>query len=461
MNTDKNNMTPGEIVAELDKFIIGQHDAKRAVAIAIRNRRRRQQLSEEIRNEVAPKNIIMAGPTGVGKTEIARRLAKMVGAPFVKVEATKFTEIGYVGKDVESMVRDLIERAISMVREEMSVIHQEKASVAAEQAIIDRLLPAPVPTVGSTAQEIAGIEERYEKNRAKLLDQLRNNELEDREIEIPYDKKGQSPVSIFSNISMDQFEPQLQDILDQLTPTSKSYKKVKVSVARNIIKNQEMEKLIDKDKMIEQAMERAEQSGIIFLDEIDKLCSGNNYGGEVSRQGVQRDLLPLVEGCSVNTKYGMVKTDHILFIAAGAFSMNKPSDLMPELQGRFPIRVKLKDLSQEEFARILTEPKNSLTQQQIALLATEGVELTFTDCAIEQMARKAFEINSNQQNIGARRLYAVMEKVLEEISFNAPDNCQPEYTIDAEFVKARLKDASDDEDLNIFGFAAAVNKDKN
>lgn len=461
MNTDKNNMTPGEIVAELDKFIIGQHDAKRAVAIAIRNRRRRQQLSEEIRNEVAPKNIIMAGPTGVGKTEIARRLAKMVGAPFVKVEATKFTEIGYVGKDVESMVRDLIERAISMVREEMSVIHQEKASAAAEQAIIDRLLPAPVPTVGSTAEEIAGIEERYEKNRAKLLNQLRSNELEDREIEIPYDKKGQSPVSIFSNISMDQFEPQLQDILDQLTPSSKSYKKVKVSVARNIIKNQEMEKLIDKDKMIEQAMERAEQSGIIFLDEIDKLCSGNNYGGEVSRQGVQRDLLPMVEGCSVNTKYGMVTTDHILFIAAGAFSMNKPSDLMPELQGRFPIRVKLKDLTQEEFARILTEPRNSLTQQQVALLATEGVKLTFTDCAIEQMARKAFEINSNQQNIGARRLYAVMEKVLEEISFNAPDNCQPEYLIDAEFVKARLKDASDDEDLNIFGFAAAVNKDKN
>ncbi|MBN2063753.1 MAG: ATP-dependent protease ATPase subunit HslU [Sedimentisphaerales bacterium] len=454
-------MTPGEIVAELDKFIIGQHDAKRAVAIAIRNRRRRQQLSEEIRNEVAPKNIIMAGPTGVGKTEIARRLAKMVGAPFVKVEATKFTEIGYVGKDVESMVRDLIERAISMVREEMSVIHQEKASAAAEQAIIDRLLPAPVPTVGSTAEEIAGIEERYEKNRAKLLNQLRSNELEDREIEIPYDKKGQSPVSIFSNISMDQFEPQLQDILDQLTPSSKSYKKVKVSVARNIIKNQEMEKLIDKDKMIEQAMERAEQSGIIFLDEIDKLCSGNNYGGEVSRQGVQRDLLPMVEGCSVNTKYGMVTTDHILFIAAGAFSMNKPSDLMPELQGRFPIRVKLKDLTQEEFARILTEPRNSLTQQQVALLATEGVKLTFTDCAIEQMARKAFEINSNQQNIGARRLYAVMEKVLEEISFNAPDNCQPEYLIDAEFVKARLKDASDDEDLNIFGFAAAVNKDKN
>ena len=458
MNKDRNNLTPTEIVQELDRFIIGQHDAKRAVAIAIRNRRRRQHLAEDIRNEVAPKNIIMAGPTGVGKTEIARRLAKLVGAPFVKVEATKFTEVGYVGKDVESMVRDLVERAIRIVRDEMSIIHEEKANSAAEEEIINRLLPAPIPKPGSSAEELNEIEERYERNCGKLREQLRNGELEDREIEVPVDKKGKSPISIFSNIGMDQLEPQLQEMMDQITPTSKALKKTKVSVARNILKNQEMEKLIDKDKMLEQALERAEQTGIIFLDEIDKLCSSGHNSGEVSREGVQRDLLPLVEGCAVNTKHGMVKTDHILFIAAGAFSNNKPSDMMPELQGRFPIRVKLKDLSEEEFARILTEPKNSLTDQQVALMNTEGVELEFTEDGIKEMAKTAYEINKNQQNIGARRLYAVMEKVLDEISFNAPDNCEKKYTINKDFVSSQLKNATEDEDLNVFGFAAAVKK---
>lgn len=461
MENDKTNLTPTEIVAELDKHIIGQYDAKRAVAIAIRNRRRRQHLSDDIRNEVAPKNIIMAGPTGVGKTEIARRLAKLVGAPFVKVEATKFTEIGYVGKDVESMVRDLVERAIRLVREEMSVIHEEKASQAVEDEIIQRLLPAPIPNAGASEEERKAIDERYDRNSAKLREQLRNGELEEREIEIPVEKAGQSPISIFSNIGMDQLEPQLQEMMDQISPRTKSVKKTRVSVARNILKNQEMEKLIDKDKMIELALERAEQTGIIFLDEIDKLCSGGMQGGEVSREGVQRDLLPLVEGCAVNTKHGMVKTDHVLFIAAGAFSKNKPSDLMPELQGRFPIRVKLKDLGEEEFARILSEPTNSLTEQQVALMNTEGVELEFTGCGIKEMAKISYEINKNQQNIGARRLYAVMEKVLEEISFNAPDHCEKYYKIDKDFVKKHLKGATEDEDLNVFGFAAAVTKKDN
>ncbi len=459
MEKDTNNLTPTEIVAELDKHIIGQYDAKRAVAIAIRNRRRRQSLPEEIRNEVAPKNIVMAGPTGVGKTEIARRLAKMVGAPFVKIEATKFTEVGYVGKDVESMVRDLVERSIRLVREEMSVTHEEKADAAVENAILDKLLPAPIPVAGASAEELTTLDERYERNLAKLREQLKNGELEDREIEIPVDKKGQSPISIFSNIGMDQLEPQIQDMMDQLSPKTRSMKKTKVSVARNILRNQEMEKLIDKDKMLELALERAEQSGIIFLDEIDKLCSSSMHGGEVSREGVQRDLLPLVEGCAVNTKHGMVKTDHILFIAAGAFSKNKPSDMMPELQGRFPIRVKLKDLGEAEFARILTEPKNSLTEQQVALLKTEGVELEFTECGIKEMARIAYDINRNQQNIGARRLYAVIEKVLEEISFNAPDHCEKQYKIDKSFVKKHLKGATEDEDLNVFGFASAIKKD--
>ncbi len=455
---DRDNLTPTEIVAELDRFIIGQNDAKRAVAIAMRNRRRRQQLGEDIRNEVAPKNIIMAGPTGVGKTEIARRLAKLVKAPFVKVEATKFTEVGYVGKDVESMVRDLVERSIRIVHDEMSVVHEEKAAAAVEEIVIDKLLPVPVSPMGSSDEELAEIEERYERSRSKLREQLKNGELDDREIEITVSKKSDAPISIFSNIGMDQLEPQLQDMIDRISPPSKGYKKVKISVAKNIIKQQEMEKLIDREKMIEQAVERAEQTGIIFLDEIDKVCSSSNLGGEVSREGVQRDLLPLVEGCSVNTKHGIVKTDHILFIAAGAFSSNKPSDLMPELQGRFPIRVKLKDLGEEEFARILTEPKSSLTTQQIALLQTEGVELEFTECGIKEMAKKAFEINSNQQNIGARRLYAIMEKVLEEVSFNAPDKCENKYIVNAEFVNNQLKNATDDEDLNVFGFAAAVKK---
>ena len=453
---DKDNLTPTEIVAELDRFIIGQHDAKRAVAIAMRNRRRRQQLSDDIRNEVAPKNIIMAGPTGVGKTEIARRLAKLVKAPFVKVEATKFTEVGYVGKDVESMVRDLVERSIRIVHDEMSIIHEKKAAAAVEDIIIDKLLPVPVSSMGSSEEDLAEVEDRYERSRGKLREQLRSGEIDDREIEITVQKKSDSPVSIFSNIGMDQLEPQLQDMIDRISPPTKGQKKVKISVAKNIIKHQEMEKLIDREKMIEQAVERAEQTGIIFLDEIDKVCSSSNMGGEVSREGVQRDLLPLVEGCSVNTKHGIVKTDHILFIAAGAFSINKPSDLMPELQGRFPIRVKLKDLGEEEFARILTEPNSSLTTQQIALLKTEGVELEFTDCGIKEMARKAFEINSNQQNIGARRLYAIMEKVLEQVSYDAPDNCEKNYVINSEFVTNQLKNATDDEDLNVFGFAAGV-----
>ncbi|MBN1764989.1 MAG: ATP-dependent protease ATPase subunit HslU [Sedimentisphaerales bacterium] len=455
------HLTPTEIVRELDKYIIGQDDAKRAVAIAIRNRWRRQQLAPEIRDEVAPKNIIMVGPTGVGKTEIARRLSALVGAPFVKVEATKFTEIGYVGRDVESMVRDLLERAIQMVRAELAQLNNEKARKAAEDRILDYLLPAPVPGPVVNTDEAAENQQRYERTREKLRHQLQDGALEDREIEIEVEEKAM-PVNILSNVGFDQMEPDLQNFFDKIMPSRSARRKVTVADARKILLQQELDKLIDQDKMIQAAIKRTEQSGIVFLDEIDKVCGGESYGPDVSREGVQRDLLPMVEGTTVNSRHGMVKTDHILFIAAGAFSRNKPSDLMPELQGRFPIRVQLKDLDQEQFCRILTEPKNALTTQQIALLKTEGITLEFTDDAIRTMAEKAFEINRTQQNIGARRLYAVMEKVLEQISYDAPDKADKKYVINADYVNEHLSKATRDEDLNIFGFAAhkTLQKDK-
>jgi len=455
MDKDK-QFTPSEIVSELDKFIIGQDDAKRAVAIAIRNRWRRQQLPTEIRDEVAPKNIIMVGPTGVGKTEIARRLAALVKAPFVKVEATKFTEVGYVGRDVESIVRDLLERAIQMVRGELAELNGEKAEAAGEERLLDILLPRPLPTTSSIdTEQAAENQQRYERTREKLREQLRAGSLEDREIEITIEEKAM-PVNVFSNVGFDQMEPEIQNIFDKIMPTKQARRRVTVAEARNIIRQQELEKLIDQEKMIETAIERTEQSGIVFLDEIDKVCGGDSYGPDVSREGVQRDMLPMVEGSTVNTRHGIVKTDHVLFIAAGAFSRNKPSDLMPELQGRFPIRVQLKDLDQEQFRRILTEPRNALTKQQIALLATEGITLKFTPDGVVAMAEKAYEINRTQQNIGARRLYAVMEKVLEQISFDAPDRSQKKYRIDAEYVNEHLSKATRDEDLNIFGFAAGI-----
>ena len=347
------HLTPSEIVAELDKFIIGQDDAKRAVAIAIRNRWRRQQLKPDIRDEVAPKNIIMVGPTGVGKTEIARRLAALVKAPFSKVEATKFTEVGYVGRDVESIVRDLLERAIQMVRAELSEHNMAKAEAASEEQLLDHLLPAPnMETSVIDTEEAAQNQQRYERTRNKLREQLRAGKMEDRDIEISVEEKVM-PVNVLSNVGLDQMEPEMQNFFDKIMPSRQARRRVTVREGRVIIRQQELDKLIDQDKMIETAIWRTEQSGIVFLDELDKVCGGDSYGPEVSREGVQRDLLPMVEGTTVNTRHGMVNTDHVLFIAAGAFSRNKPSDLMPELQGRFPIRVQLQDLNQEQFSRIL------------------------------------------------------------------------------------------------------------
>ncbi len=452
--SDVKQLTPTEIVKELDRYIIGQDDAKRAVAIAIRNRWRRQQLSEEIRDEVAPKNIIMVGPTGVGKTEIARRLASLVKAPFTKIEATKFTEVGYVGRDVESIIRDLLDRAIQMVREELAEINREKAELATEERILDSLLPM-TPSTGPSidTDEAAETMDRHERTRNKLREQLREGKFEDRQIEITVDEKAM-PVNVLSNVGFDQMDPEMQNFLEKIMPSRQQRRRISIRDGRVIIQQQELEKLIDHDKMIAEAIKRTEQSGMVFLDEIDKVCGSDGHGPDVSREGVQRDLLPLVEGSAVNTRQGIVKTDHILFIAAGAFSKNKPSDLMPELQGRFPIRVQLKDLDQDQFCRILKEPQNALTKQQVAMMATEGIEIVFTDDGIESLAEKAFEINEKQQNIGARRLYAVMEKVFEQISYDAPDHADKKYVIDDNYVLEHLKDATQDEDLNIFGFAA-------
>ena len=449
------HLTPSEIVLELDKFIIGQDDAKRAVAIAIRNRWRRQQLKDDIRDEVAPKNILMMGPTGVGKTEIARRLALLVGAPFVKVEATKFTEVGYVGRDVESMVRDLVERAIQMVHDEETAVYQEQASRQAEERILDYLLPEP--PMAADPEQARTEQQRHQRTRAKLAEQLKAGGLEDRQIEISVEEKAM-PVNILSNVGMDQMEPDLQNFFEKMMPTRNSTRQVTVQEARAVLRGQELERLVDRGEMIETAVRRTEQSGIVFLDELDKICQADKYGPDVSREGVQRDLLPMVEGTTVNTRHGSVATDHILFIAAGAFSRNSPSDLMPELQGRFPIRVKLTDLDQEQFRRILTEPRNALTTQQVALMKTEGVQLKFTDDGVAQMAERAFAINKTQQNIGARRLYAVMEKVLEQVSFDAPDKAKKKYVIDAEYVNEHLSRDADEEGLNVFGFAAALSQ---
>ncbi|KPK75650.1 MAG: hypothetical protein AMJ79_10475 [Phycisphaerae bacterium SM23_30] len=448
------HLTPRQVVSELDKYIIGQDDAKRAVAIAVRNRWRRLQLEPEIREEVAPKNIIMVGPTGVGKTEIARRLAALVGAPFIKVEATKFTEVGYVGRDVESMVRDLLERAIQMVHQEESARYADMAAEAAEERILDFLLPHPTTSPTIDTQQIQESEERYERTRQKLREQLLSGILEERQIEISVEERAAS-IPIFSNVGLDQMEPEMQNFLERMMPTKMVKRRTSVREARHILRQQELDKLIDHDKMIETAIKRTEEAGIVFLDELDKICGGASFGPDVSREGVQRDLLPMVEGTTVNTRHGMVRTDHILFMAAGAFSRNRPSDLMPELQGRFPIRVKLKDLDEEQFARILIEPRNSLTKQQEALLKTEGIKIRFTEDGIKAMAAKAFQINKDQQNIGARRLYAVMEKVLEEISFEAPEGTK-KYVINADYVNEHLGKATEDEDLNIFGFAAAT-----
>ncbi len=449
------DLTPREIVAELDRDIVGQANAKRAVAIALRNRWRRQQLPEEIRSQVTPKNIMLIGPTGVGKTEIARRLAKLVGAPFVKVEATKYTEVGYYGRDVESLVRDLVEAAIQLVRAKELERVVEPARVRVDQRLLDLLLP-----VGSSGQwvdpesaEEREAAERRQRSRDKMKARLEARKLEDREVEVTLPGRAVAPVSILGAGNLDQMEMDLQGMFEKILPKGAQTRTMTVAEARPILLAQETEALIDPEKVNQQAVNLAEESGLVFLDEIDKITGDDGGGGrgpDVSRQGVQRDLLPIVEGTTVATKYGPVKTDHVLFIAAGAFHRSKPSDLMPELQGRFPIRVELKDLTRDDFARILREPRASLLRQYQALLNAEGVTLEFTPDAIDAMADLAFQVNRSTQNIGARRLHTILERVVEDLSFEAPDLKDKHVIIDVAAVRQRLEALVNDEDLSRF-----------
>jgi len=449
------DLTPRQIVAELDRDIVGQADAKRAVAIALRNRWRRQQLSEELREQVTPKNILLIGPTGVGKTEIARRLAKLVGAPFVKVEATKYTEVGYYGRDVESLVRDLVEAAVGLVRVKEREKVAEAARDRAEGRLLDLLIPAaPGPWAdgeSGTADEAA---ERRQRTRDKMKARLEAGELEDRQVEITLPGRAVAPVSILGAGNMEQMEMDLQGMFEKMVPKPPQARSVTVAEARPILIAQETEAMIEPEKVHQAAVALAEEVGIVFLDEIDKIAGDDGGGGgrgpDVSRQGVQRDLLPIVEGTTVNTKYGPVNTDHVLFIAAGAFHRSKPSDLMPELQGRFPIRVELNDLTRDDFARILREPRASLIKQYQALLATEGVTLEFTPEAIDAMADLAHQVNRSTQNIGARRLHTILERVVEDLSFEAPDRAEKHVVIDADDVRRRLESLAKDEDLSRF-----------
>ncbi|HCC68489.1 MAG TPA: HslU--HslV peptidase ATPase subunit [Nitrospiraceae bacterium] len=442
------SLTPKKIVEELDKYIIGQHKAKKAVAIALRNRWRRQRLSEELRDEVLPKNIIMIGPTGVGKTEIARRLARLAQAPFIKVEASKFTEVGYVGRDVESMIRDLTELAVNMVKAEYMEKVYEKAQGLAEERILDLLLPPPRPVRGISAIETAEEKEQYKETREKLRAQFKNGKLDNKYVDLEVREKIM-PFGIISNIGMEELEINLKEMLGSFLPEKTKRRKVKVPEALRILVQEEASKLIDMDKVIKEAIERTEQSGITFIDEIDKIASrGATYGPDVSREGVQRDLLPIVEGSTVTTKYGPVRTGHILFIAAGAFHAVKPSDLIPEMQGRFPIRVELEALGEDEFVRILQEPQNALIKQYIALLDTEGVKVIFSEDSIREIASIAAIVNEKTENIGARRLHTVLEKLLEDISFDAPERKNGELRIDAKYVKDKLSNIVKDEDLS-------------
>ena len=440
------NLTPRKIVEELDKYIIGQHKAKKAVAIAMRNRWRRQRLSPELRDEVLPKNIIMIGPTGVGKTEIARRLSKLAHAPFMKIEASKFTEVGYVGRDVESMIRDLTEISIGMVKSEHAEKVQEKAKVLAEERLLDLLLPFPKTSRGGGLEEEEREKQRETRERLKM--QLKEGKLDNRYVDIEVREKV-IPFGVVSNVGLEDLEINLKEMLGNFLPEKSKRKKVKVPEALVIIQQEEANKLIDIDKVTREAIERVEQSGIIFLDEIDKIASrGHAHGPDVSREGVQRDLLPIVEGTTVTTKYGPVKTEHILFIAAGAFHMSKPSDLIPELQGRFPIRVELDALGKEEFVRILTEPYNALIKQYTALLLTEDVSIHFTEDSIDEIAGIAARVNEKTENIGARRLHTVLEKLLEDISFEAPEKKNGELGIDRTYVSEKLNEIVKDEDLS-------------
>jgi len=440
------DLTPRKIVEELDNYIIGQNKAKKAVAIAMRNRWRRQRLSPELKDEVLPKNIIMIGPTGVGKTEIARRLSKLANAPFVKVEASKFTEVGYVGRDVESMVRDLTEISISMVKAEHIGKIQEKAKTLAEERLLDLLLPPPRTTKGAVPEEEE--REKYKDTRERLRAQLRAGKLDNRYVDIEVKEKV-VPFGVVSNVGLEELEINLKEMLGSFMPEKSKRRKVKVPEALNIIIQEEANKLIDIEKVTKEAIERAEQSGIVFVDEIDKIASrGHAHGPDISREGVQRDLLPIVEGTTVSTKHGPVKTEHVLFIAAGAFHMSKPSDLIPELQGRFPIRVELDHLGKAEFIRILTEPYNALIKQYTALLATEEVALDFTEDSIEEIADIAAYVNEKTENIGARRLHTVLEKLLEDISFEAPEKKNCKLVIDEKYVKDKLSEIVKDEDLS-------------
>jgi ATP-dependent HslUV protease ATP-binding subunit HslU len=434
------HLTPREIVAELDKYIIGQNAAKKAVAVAIRNRWRRQQLSSALRQDVSPKNIIMIGPTGVGKTEIARRLAGLTGSPFVKVEATKYTEVGYQGRDVESMVRDLLDSALVLVREEMTEQVRAEADAGVEDRILEALMPAPNFGDDESAR-------RFAETKEKMRAQLREGKLETSSLEIVVEDKP-TATSMFGQIGM-EMDVQMQSMLERMMPARRDVRRMTVAEARRYLLSQEAEKHFDKNKLTAEAIDRVEQQGIIFLDEIDKVCGAESKNGpDVSRQGVQRDLLPIVEGSTVMTKYGPVKTDHVLFIAAGAFHTNSPSDLMPELQGRFPIRVELQDLKEEDFVRILTEPQNSLIKQQIFLMATEGVKVEITPDAIDAMAEIAFSANRKHQNIGARRLHTIIERVFETIGFEAPDLKGRELRVDGRYVRDRLEKVAKNEDLS-------------
>ena len=455
-------LTPREIVRELDKYVVGQNQAKRAVAIALRNRMRRQKLPAELAEEVIPKNIIMIGPTGVGKTEIARRLAKLANSPFMKVEASKFTEVGYVGRDVESMVRDLVEIAIDMVREEKLEDVTDKAEMNAEERLLDLLLPAmPAPVPARPAvqdQQQIGFNignepllaaEPGSRTREKFRQQLREGKLDERIVELDVREKSMPAFEIITNQGVEEMDVNMKDILPNIFGQRTKKRKMKVSEAFEYLIQEEEQRLVDMDQVTRIAVERVENSGIIFLDEIDKIAGREGgHGPDVSREGVQRDILPIVEGTTVNTRYGMVRTDHILFIAAGAFHVSKPSDLIPELQGRFPIRVELQSLTVEDFIKILTEPKSSLTKQYIALLDTEGVQLEFTPEALQEVAHFAFRVNEGTENIGARRLHTIMEKVLDVISFEASDMKEKHVIVDADYVRNTLTDIVKDQDLS-------------
>ncbi|MDH5526405.1 MAG: ATP-dependent protease ATPase subunit HslU [Nitrospirota bacterium] len=436
------SLTPRQIVAELDRYVIGQQDAKRMVSIALRNRWRRRQLPDDLRDDVLPKNIILIGPTGVGKTEIARRLARLADAPFVKVEASKFTEVGYVGRDVESMVRDLTELAVKMIREQRRESVVEKARAATGERLLDALLPG-APGIPSTGE--AG------STREKLRARLNAGELDERMVDVEVNERGSgTPIGVLGGPGMDEIAGNMQDMISRMFPQRRTRRKMSVAEAREQILAEETEALIDQEDVSAEALRRVEQSGIIFLDEIDKIVTreGRQGGADVSREGVQRDLLPIVEGSTVSTKYGMVNTDHILFIAAGAFHLAKPADMIPELQGRFPIRVELQSLSEADFVRILTEPASSLTRQYTELMATEGVNLVFSDDGVREMARVAVEANSRAENIGARRLFTIIEKVLDEVSFAAPDMQGVTVEVNAAYVAGRLKGVVEDPDLS-------------